>query len=235
MLKRSFDIVASAGGMVFLSPLMLLAAIGIKFGSPGPVIYRAKRAGLDGRLFTMHKFRTMHVRRDSADSVITAPRDTRVFPFGGLLRKLKIDELPQLWDVFRGEMSIVGPRPEDPKIVEDYYTPAMRETLTIRPGLASPGSLFGTTHGGHYLNDKDPEGSYAEQLLPVKLAIEQVYVRNASFGYDLQIILRTIWLLAQTLAGRRQFPDPAELAEASKLLQVGSAHIAHTNMPLSGI
>lgn len=219
-LKRFFDFVISTIGFAAVLPIMLVAALGIKLSSAGPVIYRARRAGLNGRPFVMHKFRTMHVRRvrPSGDSVITAPNDDRIFPFGALLRKLKIDELPQLWDVIRGEMSIVGPRPEDPKIVQERYTPAMWETLTVRPGVTSPGSLFGSTHGDAYLSEDDPEGAYIERLLPIKLSMELVYVRRASFSYDLQIIGRTVGLLIMALMGRKEFAEPREFAEARDLL-----------------
>ena len=234
LFKRAFDIFASGVALAAFSPLMLLAAIGIKLRSPGPVIYQARRAGLNGRLYTMHKFRTMHVRIELGGSVITAPNDQRIFPFGAMLRKLKIDELPQLWDVLRGEMSIVGPRPEDPAIVRDHYTDAMRDTLKVRPGLASPGSLFGSTHGDDYLDDADPEGSYIRNLLPVKLAVEEVYVERASLAYDASIIFRTIMLLVQTLAGRKKFPEPPELAEARKRLDLADSLAYPNSIALRG-
>src|SRR5438034_1665462 len=117
----------------------------------------------------MFKLRTMHLRRRSDSSRITGPRDPRVFPFGAWLRAVKVDELPQLWNVLRGEMSLVGPRPEDPAIVTRLYTALGLETLAVRPGLASPGSIYSSTHGAALLVGTDPEAAYAERLLPVKL------------------------------------------------------------------
>jgi hypothetical protein len=148
---------------------------------------------------------------------VTAETDPRVFPFGALLRRLKIDELPQLLNVLRGEMSIVGPRPEDPELVTRHYAPVHWETLAVRPGLASPGSIYNATHGARWLEGPDPERRYLEALLPLKLALDLVYVRRASLRYDLAIIGRTLGLLAGQLAGRTTFPDPPELAEALAL------------------
>src|SRR5947209_559846 len=129
MAKRLFDVLVSAVALAVLSPLFLLAALGIRLSSRGPVFYRARRVARGGEPFTMHKFRTMHVHQGAAPSAITGPSDRRVFFFGALLRRLKIDELPQFWDVLRGKMSLVGPRPEDPRIVRDHYAPEHLETL----------------------------------------------------------------------------------------------------------
>jgi lipopolysaccharide/colanic/teichoic acid biosynthesis glycosyltransferase len=135
-----------------------------------------------------------------------------------LLRHLKIDELPQLINVLRGDMSIVGPRPEDPELVEEYYGPAHRETLTVRPGLSSPGSLYHDTHGELFLKGGDPETRYLERLLHIKLALDMVYVRRASVRYDCAIILRTISTITGRMCGRRHFPDPPELAAAGRFV-----------------
>src|SRR5438445_2766534 len=116
MVKRLFDIMLSAAALVLLSPILLIVATGIRLSSRGPIFYRARRVGLNGEEFTMHKFRTMETNQWPAGSAITAPNDSRVFLFGSVLRRLKIDELPQLYDVLRGKMSFVGPRPEDPRI-----------------------------------------------------------------------------------------------------------------------
>ena len=136
--KRLMDILFSAIGLVLLGPLMLLAAAVIRLSSPGPVFYVAKRAGLHGRAFGLLKFRTMQVGADRLGAC-TAQNDSRVFAAGRILRLFKIDELPQLINVLRGEMSIVGPRPEDWQIVHDCYTPEQRRVLEVVPGLtASP-------------------------------------------------------------------------------------------------
>ena len=142
MAKRVFDIVVASLTLLAALPVLAVAALAIRLASPGPVLHRAARAGRDGRPFTMLKLRTMHVAPPGeSGSRITDPADPRVFPVGALLRRTKIDELPQLVNVLRGEMAIVGPRPEDPEIVRKHYSPTHRETLRVRPGLVSPGSI----------------------------------------------------------------------------------------------
>jgi lipopolysaccharide/colanic/teichoic acid biosynthesis glycosyltransferase len=217
MTRRLIDLVLSSVALIFLSPLFVLAAAGIRLSSRGPILYRAKRVGIGGRIFTMYKFRTMHLNRRAASSCITAHNDPRVFAFGSWLRRLKIDELPQLLNILLGEMSIVGPRPEDPKIVDQYYTSDQLETLRILPGLASPGSIYNYTHGEQELNGEDPEGRYVERLLPIKLALDMIYVREASVLYGLRVILRTSWVIFAIALGKRHFPDPPEMSKARHL------------------
>ena len=216
MAKRLFDICAATAALVLLWPVFLLAYIGIRSTSSGPAFYRARRAGRHGAVFVMHKFRTMRVATQPT-SAITGVTDRRVFAFGRILRATKIDELPQLYNVLTGSMSIVGPRPEDPEIVSRHYNELARETLTVAPGLASPGSVYNYTHGHLYLSDADPEGSYATQLLPIKLALELVYLRRQSCLGDLGIIARTATTIARIAFGQRRFPDPPEMREAREL------------------
>jgi lipopolysaccharide/colanic/teichoic acid biosynthesis glycosyltransferase len=179
----------------------------------------------------MYKFRTMHVAA-SGVSAITAQHDTRVFAFGRLLRRLKLDELPQLFNVLRGDMAIVGPRPEDLRIVEAYYAPAHLETLTVRPGLASPGSIYNYTHGERIIGNEDPERDYIERLLPVKLALDRVYVRNASLGYDIRIIGRTLCTIFAISAGRKEFAPPPEMGTAQALIKPASQGSVRTRNPI---
>lgn len=209
----------AALGLVAAAPLLAAAAVGIRLSSPGPVLYRARRAGRGGVPFLMYKLRTMHVDQGKHRSAITGASDPRVFPFGALLRRAKVDELPQLFNVLRGEMSVIGPRPEDPRFVATYYRPVHYETLEVRPGLASPGSLYSTTHGESRLSAEQAERDYIARLLPVKLALDVVYVRQASLRYDAALIARTIGILAGRLAGRRTFADPPEMAAARRLLE----------------
>lgn len=216
-MMRLIDLILSSVALFCASPLFLLVAAGIRLSSPGPILYRAKRVGIGGGIFTMYKFRTMHVNRGPAGSCITAQNDSRVFAFGSWLRCLKIDELPQLVNILRGEMSLVGPRPEDPKIVEHHYTSHHLETLRILPGLSSPGSIYYYTIGEKMLDGENTEESYVERLLPVKLALDIVYVREASLLYSLRVILRTIWVLFACALGKRGFPDPPEMSKARHL------------------
>jgi lipopolysaccharide/colanic/teichoic acid biosynthesis glycosyltransferase len=211
MVKRLFDLVVAAAGLLLLWPFFVLAAIGVRLSSRGPIFYHARRSGWNGEVFMMHKFRTMHVDQGPRSSAITGHNDPRVFFFGALLRRLKLDELPQLYDVLRGEMSLVGPRPEDPRIVRDHYTPEQWETLCVLPGLVSPGTIFYYIHADRVLAPGDPEQMYVEKLLPLKLALDMVYIREANFFYDLRIILRAFAVIVQVVLGRRRFPDPPEM------------------------
>jgi lipopolysaccharide/colanic/teichoic acid biosynthesis glycosyltransferase len=210
MVKRLFDILVATFGLVLAIPVIAFGAIGIRLTSPGPVFYPAVRIGQLGREFKMYKLRSMHVATGQC-SAITADHDPRVFAFGRLLRALKIDELPQLWNVLIGQMSIVGPRPEDPKIVADHYTQIDQATLMVKPGLTSPGSIYNYTHGETMIDSTDPERSYVDHLLPVKLSLEQAYLRDASLLYDVRLILRTVWVLACKAVGIRRFADPPEM------------------------
>lgn len=224
MAKRLFDVIVCAIAIVLLSPVLLLAYFAVRLSSSGPALYRARRVGRGGEVFVMHKFRTMHTGSD-AGSVITGAKDSRVFLVGRILRALKIDELPQLYDILIGRMSIVGPRPEDPKIVAQYYSPLSRETLNVAPGLSSPGSIHYYTHSHLQLDDNDPERSYVEKLLPIKLAMDLVYMRRASLLYDLKIVLKTAVTILLIALGKRQFAEPPEFAEARELM-------GHADTPL---
>ncbi|WP_378213051.1 sugar transferase [Aquicoccus sp. G2-2] len=191
VVKRIFDgSVALIALLVFL-PVLLIAALGIKIASPGPVFYKARRMGKGDTVFLMLKFRTMHLNSDLA-SAITAPSDSRIFGFGLWLRRLKIDELPQFWNILTGDMSLVGPRPEYPKIVERDYEDWMHETLLVAPGVTGPGSVYGYIYGDALLENSDPEGSYARNLLPPKLALERAYMERAGLLSDLGYVLLTV-------------------------------------------
>ncbi|MBV5340361.1 MAG: sugar transferase [Deltaproteobacteria bacterium] len=216
MATRLFDIVASLIALIVLSPVLIFVTLGIWITDGLPVFYRAKRIGLGGHSFTMHKFRTMRINHGALQSAITSANDSRVFLFGSLLRKSKIDELPQLIDVLRGKMAVVGPRPEDADIVAQHYGEIGHETLLVKPGLASPGSIFNYTHGEKMLDDANPESSYIKNLLPIKLELDCVYVRHRSFLYDISIIFRTVWVIISIVFGRKEFSLPPEYKFISK-------------------
>ncbi len=223
MSKRAFDLALAVPAMAVAIPLIALAAVAIRLTSPGPVLYRATRVGRGNRPFTMFKLRTMHVHRSQgsgkiADSAITAKNDPRVFRVGAVLRSTKLDELPQLFNVLRGEMSLVGPRPEDPRFVAEHYTPAHLATLDVPPGLTSPGSVWYYASAEAELTADDPERHYVERVLPLKLALDLVYVRGISVWYDVALIARTVRVLGALLLGWRQFADPPEMSAARQLL-----------------
>lgn len=203
-MKRVFDIIASLGLLAAAAPFIGIGALGICLSSPGPIFYRARRVGRDGAVFTMLKLRTMH---QGAGPVITSGQDPRIFAFGSLMRKLKIDELPQFWNVLKGDMSIVGPRPEDPKIVREHYSSWMKETLAIRPGITSMGAVFYYTQAEQTIDDSDPERHYVESVMPAKLAVERAYMDRATFLSDLRcMILTAAAVLAQGLGRPMRLP-----------------------------
>ena len=196
MIKRLCDVVFSICALLICWPLILIGALAVKMTSPGPAIYRAKRAGLGSRPFDMFKLRSMYVGTDALDRRITAERDDRITPIGRLLRKFRIDELPQFWNVLRGDMSIIGPRPEDWDIVERYYTPEQRRLLEVRPGIVSPADV--RWYPDLTYHDPPPQGvpiqeHYLRRHLPVKLAEELRYVEQQSLLLDLKVLLQTIF------------------------------------------
>jgi len=188
--KRLLDVCGAAVGLFLLSPVLAVIAIAVKHGSPGPVLFRQTRVGRDGRPFSILKFRTMRV--ESAGREITVGADPRITPVGALLRAHKLDELPQLVNVLRGDMSLVGPRPEVPRYVALYPPEIKAIVLSVRPGITDPTSLTYRDESTLLGEAADPEQYYREILLPEKLRSYVDYVRNRSFGHDVRIIFTTI-------------------------------------------
>ncbi|MDR7271888.1 lipopolysaccharide/colanic/teichoic acid biosynthesis glycosyltransferase [Pelomonas saccharophila] len=189
MIKRLFDMVCSALGLLALAPLLLLAAVWIKLDSPGPALFRQTRVGRFGAPFTIHKFRTMRVEPGAAITVGADPRITRP---GHFLRRTKLDELPQLWDVLRGAMSLVGPRPELPHYVDLYPADLRQRVLAVRPGITDPASLAFSHEAELLAAAADPEREYREVVLPAKLRLSAEYAAGARFSTDLKLILATL-------------------------------------------
>lgn len=193
MAKRAFDLLLSALGLLLLAPVLLLIALWVKLDSPGPVFFRQERVGRFGRPFFIHKFRTMRV--DNAGLQITVGVDPRITRAGHFLRAAKLDELPQLWDVLRGAMSLVGPRPEVPRYVA-LYPPKLREiVLSVRPGITDPASLSFRNESELLAAAADPEREYVEVVMPTKLRLAAAYVRRATLRTDLRVILATLGAL----------------------------------------
>jgi len=189
-MPRWIEVFIAAAGLVALLSFLVVIALLIALTDKGPVFFRAKRVGKDGKEFTLLKFRTMAVRSDRNGTPITTQRDARITPLGRILRKHKLDELPQLFNVLRGEMSLVGARPEDPRYVA-FYTPDQRQVLAFRPGMTSPASLEYRDEAS-YLKHEDWHEQYVGVILPRKLAIDLAYLQQRTFFSDILIIVRTL-------------------------------------------
>jgi lipopolysaccharide/colanic/teichoic acid biosynthesis glycosyltransferase len=194
--KRPFESVVAGCTLLLTSPLMLLGAVAVKLSSKGPVFYRAKRAGMGGRPFEMLKLRTMRLGSDGSDRRVTEADDARITPVGHLLRTCKIDELPQLWNVLKGDMSIVGPRPEDWEIVERYFTPEQRRLFDVRPGIASPVDVDwypDLTYHDPLPADVPMQEHYVRRHLPLQVAGALRYIDRQSLLVDLEVMVRLIY------------------------------------------
>jgi lipopolysaccharide/colanic/teichoic acid biosynthesis glycosyltransferase len=193
--KRLFDVVVSSLGLVTLMPIGLVVALAIKLDSPGPVLFRGMRAGKNGKPFFIFKFRTMVSDTGVNGAGITTRDDPRITRVGGFLRRTKLDELPQLLNVLRGEMSLVGPRPEDPRYVK-FYSMHQRAILAVPPGITSIASLVFSDEQ-EMLHGSDWEETYVYQVMPKKLELELAYLRRRSFWSDLDLVARTILALGK--------------------------------------
>ena len=193
-MKRLFDIVASGLGLIVLSPLFLILAIWIKLDSKGPVFYRQVRVGLHNKDFRIFKFRSMRVGADKGSLVTIGGHDPRITRSGYFIRKFKFDELPQLINVFIGDMSLVGPRPEVRHYV-DYWTLEQMHVLDVRPGITDPASIKFRNENELMEKADDPEKYYIEVIMQEKIKLYLEYVEKHSFFYDIALIFRTFWVI----------------------------------------
>jgi lipopolysaccharide/colanic/teichoic acid biosynthesis glycosyltransferase len=191
-LKRLFDIIASGCGLLVLSPLFFIVAIWIKLDSKGPVFYKQIRVGRYGKDFKLFKFRSMRVGADKRGLITIGGHDPRVTRSGYFIRKYKLDEFPQLINVFIGDMSLVGPRPEVRKYV-DLYTPEQLHVLAVRPGITDLASIRYRNENEILETVENPEQYYIDVIMPDKLRINLEYVANHSFFYDIKLIFKTFW------------------------------------------
>lgn len=199
MIKRLFDVVFSFVSLLVLSPLVLVIAILMKLSSPGPVLYTGTRIGQFGKPFRLLKFRTMVVNADKIGGPSTADDDPRVTRVGRVLRRYKLDEIPQLINVLKGEMSFVGPRPEVSTEVE-LYSPEQRQLLEVVPGITDWASMRFHNEGEILKGSPDPHQTYREKIRPEKIRLGLEYVQKRSFWVDLQILIGTLELLVRTRA-----------------------------------
>jgi lipopolysaccharide/colanic/teichoic acid biosynthesis glycosyltransferase len=187
---RVLDIAVSLVALVLLSPVLLVVAIAVKCSSPGPVLYQARRAGRYGQPFTLYKFRSMIADAPGKGPRVTATGDPRITRVGQFLRRTKLDELPQFFNTLKGDMSLVGPRPEDPGLV-DTYSAAQRRVLTVRPGITSPATLL-HRYEEDLLTGPDAEETYRRHVLPAKLDIELEYLNRRTVANDLHVLAQTV-------------------------------------------
>ncbi len=190
-MKRIFDLILAAIFLILLAPLFIFIAIRIKLDSKGPVFYKQVRVGLNGKDFGIYKFRTMFVGSDKKGLLTVGGNDARITKPGLFLRKYKLDELPQLINVFFGDMSIVGPRPEVRKYV-DLYSKEQLQVLSVKPGITDYASIEYSKENEILAKATDPEATYIHEIMPAKLALNQKYIREQSFVTDLKIILQTL-------------------------------------------
>ena len=188
-MKRSFDVISAFMALLLLMPLLLLVSLLIKLTMPGPVLFRQTRIGFGGRPFTIYKFRSMKVNRSKVS--ITLSSDNRITPLGRFLRRSKIDELPQLWNILRGDMSVVGPRPDVPGY-SDKLQGSDQLLLTVRPGLTGLDSVSYPDEETILDQQPDPQKYYDEVLWPDKVRLNLAYIKNRSFWMDIAIILFTV-------------------------------------------
>ena len=196
MMKRLFDIVASLTGLLLLAPIFAIAACAVLVASGRPIFFRQQRMGRNFHPFSIYKFRTMVADAPQRGGPLTTGRDTRVTRVGAVLRRLKIDELPQLVNVVKGDMSIVGPRPEVPEYV-DRFQRDYAVILRIRPGITDLASLKYADEAAMLSNFENPQEVYLRQVLPDKIRLAQEYVRRSSFIFDIHVILKTLLKVAR--------------------------------------
>jgi len=204
MVKRLFDLLFALAGLIVLAPLWLIVGLLIKLDSPGPVFYKGERIGKDGIPFRMCKLRTMVANADRMGSALTHSTDPRVTRVGRTLRNWKIDEFPQLLNILRGEMSVVGPRPESPRYVK-HYTPEQSRVLQVKPGMTGLTQVRFRHEEDLLSRCANLEEDYVERIMPQKLALDLQYMENQSLSLDVKLIIQTFWCLfkATDLASER--------------------------------
>ena len=198
--KRGFDLFNSLLALIVLSPLFLFICVGIKLSSKGPVFYKSERVGLNGKLFTMLKFRSMHVKEEGTKESRYLVNRSRIFKFGSFLRKSKLDELPQLINVFLSDMSVVGPRPYPQVVVDQLYSGKYADVIEVKPGLSCFDSLYDYAHGELFVTNEE---KYAAEVIPVRTELARMYVDKKGIKTDVYIILRTIGMIFDIIVRRK--------------------------------
>ena len=192
VLRRIFDLLVAICVLILLAPLFVLCVIFNKLLSPGPIFYKARRIGRNETVFDMYKFRSMIINADSIGIALTAYEDQRITPIGRFLRRWKLDEVPQLVNVLKGQMSIVGPRPEAPDYVF-YYTDQQKQVLAVRPGITGPAQFAHRYEEQMLKGQIDPEKFYLSQIMPKKIAIDLEYIQKRTIATDMWWLLKTVF------------------------------------------
>ena len=208
--KRLIDVCASAVGLIALSPLLAIVAAAIRIEDGGPAIYRQVRVGLGGATFRIAKFRSMSVAQECEGPDLTVNGDKRITRIGDFIRRYKIDELPQLWNVLVGEMSLVGPRPETPALMQDYTFAQRDALLALRPGITDWASLLLRSESELLADASNPAALYREVLLPLKHRLWECYRREAGLLTDLRILAATLWAVAAPKASNPWISQAAQ-------------------------
>ena len=214
-MKRFFDFTAAGIGLIFIAPIITIIGLLIRSTSPGPVFFRQNRVGLNGKIFRVYKFRTMVDRAEDLGTSVTTGNDSRITPLGRFLRRTKLDELPQLINVFNGDMSLVGPRPDVPEIINNY-TSEMRRIFNVRPGITSIATLHLGDEEDVLAKVEDSDSFYEEIMVPLKVKLAMEHVDEDSFWFDIKILFQTLWML--TLGRWWPIEEHPEVAELKRII-----------------
>jgi lipopolysaccharide/colanic/teichoic acid biosynthesis glycosyltransferase len=209
--KRLFDIVFSGAVLLVASPVLIIFAALVKLSSPGPVLYRQVRVGIEGKPFRILKFRSMRVDADQVGPLITIGADPRITGIGHFLRRFKLDELPQFINVLVGDMSVVGPRPEVPRYVAEYPQVMRDKILGVRPGITDPAAITFCSENEMLAGSDEPEKLYVTQILPAKLALACDYIEQRSFSGDIVIVAKTMLVMLGLVRKSRRFGQGSAL------------------------
>ncbi len=229
---RLFDFVVSVIGICILSPLFIISVLLIKLTSPGPIFYIQDRVGKCCRIFRFYKFRSMVINADSMGTSVTSGNDPRITRIGKVLRKTKLDELPQLWNVLKGDMSFVGPRPDVPEIVNNY-TDEMKMILDVRPGITSNASLYLKNEEDLLSLAIDHDSAYEEIFVPAKVKLAMEHVNRNSFIFDFVILLKTVWYL--TVGKVYPTKENKIIIEIKKNIEMSNKKIIRQLPPVTGM
>lgn len=218
-MKRLFDIVASLIGLIVFSPVMLIVAVIVKVTSPGPILFSQKRLTKGMREFNIYKFRSMVSNElREKNTVQIKGSSSEITPIGKFMRKTKLDELPQFWNILKGDMSFIGPRPELPRRLK-YYDDRQKEIFSVRSGISSPASIVFSDEEYLMNQVKDPEKFYIEQIMPYKIELNLYYIEHQSFFYDIWLIIATLLKIVNKVKNENIVKDKRLLAEKDEIIK----------------